>query len=219
MSTRRRTTWVPTLVKLAVIALAIVIANVGTSWIIDRLDIQIWPQHMEIVDRAVLICMIAYIVLMATPFIPGIEIGLLLMAMLGPKGVLVTYVCTVVALTIAFCIGRLLSAGPLITLLRWLRLERAANLLERFDVTPPAKRLEFLAEEAPARVVPTLVRRRYLLLMLLLNVPGNALIGGGGGIAMMAGLSRLYSFPLYLLAISIAVLPGPIVVMLTKSFP
>jgi hypothetical protein len=56
------------------------------------------------------------------------------------------------------------------------------------------------------------------MLVLLLNLPGNALIGGGGGIAMMAGLSRLYSFPLYLFLISVAVLPGPILVILSKVF-
>lgn len=219
MDTRRATTWVPTLVKLAVIVSLIVFTNIATSWFIDRLNIQIWPEYMEIVDRAVLICMVTYIILMATPFLPGIEIGLLLMAMLGPKGVLVTYLCTIVALVIAFGLGRVLPARPLIMLLRWLKLKRAEALLKAFDATPPERRLEFLAEHAPARVMPALLRRRYLLLALLLNIPGNALIGGGGGIATIAGLSRLYSFHLYLLTISVAILPGPIVFMLVKTLP
>ena len=55
-----------------------------------------------------------------------------------------------------------------------------------------------------------------LVLAVLFNLPGNALIGGGGGIAMMAGMSRLYSFPAYLLLIAVAILPGPILVMLSK---
>ncbi|HXV11709.1 MAG TPA: hypothetical protein VD839_12995, partial [Burkholderiales bacterium] len=61
-----------------------------------------------------------------------------------------------------------------------------------------------------------LLNHRYLLLALLLNLPGNVLIGGGGGIAMMAGMSRLYSFPSYLALISVAILPGPVLVMLSK---
>lgn len=217
MNTQHALRWIPTLVKLAFIISIIGFANIATSWFIDSLNIQIWPEYMEIVDRAVLICMVSYIVLMATPFVPGIEIGLLLMTMLGPKGVLITYLCTIIALTIAFGLGRLLPARPLIMLLRWLKLTRAETLLASFDATPPERRLDFLAEKAPARAIPALLERRYLLLALLLNLPGNTLIGGGGGIAMMAGLSRLYSFHLYLLTICVAIIPGPVVVMLLKS--
>lgn len=215
-STVRR--WGITLAKLLVFAVLIILANIGVSWIIDRLEVQIWPQHLEIVDRAVLIAVVVYVGLMATPFLPGIEIGLALMTMLGPKGVLVTYFCTLIALTISFGVGRLLPARLLVSLLEWLHLTRAAALLKNFDATPPDKRLEFLAEKAPTKAVPALLRRRFLVLALLLNLPGNALIGGGGGIAMMAGMSRLYSFPKYFFLISVAILPGPILFMLSKSF-
>jgi hypothetical protein len=218
LALRLGATWAITLAKLSVMAVVIVLANIGISWLIDRLEIQIWPQHLEIVDRAVLIAMILYVGLMATPFLPGIEIGLALMTMLGPKGVLVTYICTLAALTISFGVGRLFPTRLLVSLLRWLNLTRAAALLKSFDATPPKTRLEFLAEKAPTQIVPALLKHRYLMLALLLNLPGNALIGGGGGIAMMAGMSRLYSFPLYVFLISVAILPGPILVMLFKLF-
>lgn len=32
----------------------------------------------------------------------------------------------------------------------------------------------------------------------------------------MAGMTRVYSFPAYLLLITVAILPGPILIMLTK---
>ena len=176
------------------------------------------PRHLETVDRIVLISVILYIGLMATPFLPGIEMGLALMIMLGPKGVLVTYICTLVALTISFGLGRLFPPHLLVSLLQWLNLTRAAALLKSFDARPPEKRLEFLAEKAPTQTIPALVKRRYLILAILLNLPGNALIGGGGGIAMMAGMSRLYSFLMYVFLISVAILPGPILVMLSKFF-
>jgi hypothetical protein len=219
LTVRRSVTWAITLTKLSAIVLLIVLLNMGVSWLIDRLDIQIWPQYLEIVDRAVLIAVILYIGLMATPFLPGIEVGLALMMMLGPKGVLVTYVCTLIALTISFGLGRLFPTHLLVSLLRWLNLTRAEALLESFCATPPEKRLDFLAEKAPAQTVPALLKRRYLLLALLLNLPGNALIGGGGGIGMMAGISRLYSFPKYVFLVSVAILPGPTLVMLSKFFP
>lgn len=208
--------WAIVLGKLSAIVLLIVLANVGASWLIDRLEIQIWPEYMEIVDRAVLISVILYVGLMATPFLPGIEIGLALMAMLGPKGVLVVYICTLIALTISFGVGRLFPTHLLVSLLRWLNITRAAALLKNFDATPPERRLEFLAEKSSRQTIPAVLKRRYLVLALLLNLPGNALIGGGGGIAMIAGMSRLYSFPMYFLLISVAVLPGPILVMLSK---
>lgn len=219
LTDRRTVTWALTLAKLSAIVALLILANMGISWLIDKLEIQIWPEYMEIVDRAVLISVILYIGLMAIPFLPGIEIGLALMMMLGPKGVVVTYLCTLVALTISFGLGRLFPTHLLVALLRWLNLTRAATLLSGFDATPPDKRLAFLAERAPTPTIPALLKHRYLLLALSLNLPGNALIGGGGGIGMMAGMSRLYSFPKYVFLIAVAILPGPILVILSKSFP
>ena len=181
--------WAVILAKLTAIVLVIVVANIVVSWLIDRLEIQIWPEYLEIVDRVALISMILYVVLMATPFLPGIEIGLMLMIMLGPRGVLVVYLCTLVALTISFGLGRLLPLHPLVSLLRWLNLTRAAVLLTSFDAVPTNKRLDFLAEKVPIKSTSWFIRSRYLLLALLLNLPGNALIGGGGGIGMLAGMS------------------------------
>lgn len=214
--TWRESTWASTLIRLAVLAVVIFLANLGASKLADTLEIQVWPSHMEAIDRAVLVSMILYIVLMATPFLPGIEIGLALMVMFGPKGVMITYLCTLVALTMSFALGRIFPARLLVSLLRWLRLGRAAALLERFNATAPAERLEFLAENAHGRSMRVLLNRRYLLLALLFNLPGNVLLGGGGGIAMMAGMSRLYTFPRYLSLISVAILPGPILIMLAK---
>jgi hypothetical protein len=48
-----------------------------------------------------------------------------------------------------------------------------------------------------------------------LNLPGNTLLGGGGGIALMAGLSGLYPMPAYLTTVAIAVAPVPLLVGLS----
>jgi len=209
--------WLVILFRFALVALAIVLLNIGTSWAIERLEIQVWPEHMEIVDRVVLTGVILYICLMALPFLPGVEIGLALMMMLGTKGIALVYVCTLLALAIGFGIGRVFPTHVLMSFLRWLQLTRAEALLRSFDETPPEDRLQFLAEKASTRVLSVLLKQRYLLLALLLNLPGNVVIGGGGGIAMMAGMSRLYSFPKYLLLIAVAILPGPILVMLSNA--
>jgi hypothetical protein len=212
----RDSNWRSTLAKLAVVVAAIFLANFGASKLVDALEIQIWPSHVETIDRAVLVSVILYVVLMATPFLPGIEIGLALMVMLGPKGVIITYIATLLALTLSFALGRVFAAHLLVSLMHWLHLRRAAALLERFNATEPERRLKFLAENAHGGSMSVLLNHRFLLLALLLNLPGNVLIGGGGGIAMMAGMSRLYSFPHYLALISVAILPGPVLVMLSK---
>ncbi len=161
---------------------------------------------------------ILYICLMATPFLPGIEIGLILMILLGPQGVVLVYFCTLMALTLSFCLGRVFPAHLLASLLGWLHLSRAESLLRKFDATPPEQRLEFITGDLSTGTMPTLLKRRYLVLAALLNLPGNVVIGGAGGIAMLAGMSRLYSFPKYLLLVSLAILPGPILITLSKFF-
>ena len=55
LTVRRSATWAIILAKLSALVLLIILANMGVSWLIDRLEVQIWPQHLEIVDRAVLI--------------------------------------------------------------------------------------------------------------------------------------------------------------------
>jgi hypothetical protein len=58
------------------------------------------------------------------------------------------------------------------------------------------------------------LKYRYVALLVAINVPGNIVIGGGGEIALMAGMSRLFSVPLYLLTIAIAVSPIPVLLIL-----
>lgn len=216
-STRRGDVpWGVILLKIGLVALALVALNLGVSRAVESVQLQVWPEHMEIVDRVVLTGLILYVGLMALPFLPGVEIGLAFMMVLGFKGIVVVYACTLIALSIGFGLGRLLPARFLVSFLEWLHLTRAATLLRSFDGTPPEQRLQFVAEKASSRLVVALIRRRYLLVAVLLNLPGNALIGGGGGIAMMAGMSRLFPFPAYLLLIAFAVLPGPLLILLSN---
>ena len=76
------------------------------------------------------------------------------------------------------------------------------------------QRFEVLIEHAPKRVVPVLLKHRYIAIIVALNVPGNAVIGGGGGIALLAGLSGLFTFPRFLASVSLAALPVPLIVLI-----
>jgi len=212
----QRPAWPLILLKLSSIVLLVILANIGVSWLIDQLGFQFYPISIKIVERALFAGVVLYVCLMATPFLPGIEIGLILMILLGPTGAVLIYFCTLMALTLSFCLGRIFPPHLLASLLGWLHMSRAESLLRKFDTIPPGQRLEFIAGETSTGTMPALLKRRYLVLAALLNLPGNVVIGGAGGIAMLAGMSRLYSFPKFLLLISLAVLPGPILITLSN---
>ena len=76
-------------------------------------------------------------------------------------------------------------------------------------------RRKYLARQGPRRLVPFLLKHRLITLIVLLNLPGNSLLGGGGGIALITGMSRVMTFPKFLLAAAVAVAPIPLGVGLT----
>jgi hypothetical protein len=186
----------------------------GVARLSDLLAFQMWPSS---VDMAVLIVFgsaVLYVVLMALPFMPGIEIGLMLMAMLGVGGIVLVYLCTVLALSLSFLVGRLLPPRYVARALGWMRLERARRLVTELEPLSAEERFRFLARSTPSRIVPFLLRHRYLVLAVLFNLPGNAIIGGGGGIALIAGMSRLFPFPRFVLLICLAITPVPLLFLL-----
>jgi hypothetical protein len=65
-------------------------------------------------------------------------------------------------------------------------------------------------------VLARLLRHRCIALAILFNTPGNALLGGDGGIALAAGASRLVSVRAFLLTLLVAVAPVPAAILLTS---
>lgn len=190
---------------------ALVIAgNVLTGWLGEQLDFELRPSNEHIVHRIIVISAAAYVLLMAIPFVPGVEIGLTLLMVLGPRVAALVYVCTLGALSLSFAIGRLIPERMLVAFFRDLRLEKISRFLAQLEDLDAQRRLRLMLDRAPTRFVPFLLRYRYLALMLAINLPGNIVIGGGGGIAMVAGLSRLFSPAMFFLASAIAIAPVPL---------
>lgn len=156
-----------------------------------------------------LLLTIAFIFTSAVPFVPGAEIGLGMMLMLGEEIAPLVYIAMVGALTISFQIGKNVPINVTASVFGFLGLSKAQHFALKLGLLTPQKRLELLLERTPSRILPFLLRHRYLSLILLINLPGNSLVGGGGGIAFVAGLCGLFTFPKYVLAISLAVLPVP----------
>lgn len=195
--------------RLLLLLLAVLVLNLGGGWLSHQVDFQLFPRHDSALELMVLGTALLYLLLIAIPFMPGIEIGLALMMLLGNKGALLIYLCTLAGLSISFLVGKKLPVRYTVRLLNWLHLYRAGSLLARLEPMDQQQRLQFLYRKAPRRWIPFLLRHRYLAVIVLLNLPGNSLIGGGGGIGMIAGISRLFPFSVFLLLTAIAVAPVP----------
>ncbi len=203
-------------VKIALFLGILIFINYAVRWGANLVAFQMWPQHASMAAFLLFTSVVSYVLLLAVPFLPGIEVGLMLMAMLGTKGILLIYFCTVLSLSMSFLIGRLLPATYLARALGWFHLNRARDLVTSLEPLDAEERLRFLLKSAPTRIVPSLLRYRYLIIAALFNLPGNAIIGGGGGIGLIAGMSRLFPYPKYLLLTCLAITPGPICFILRE---
>jgi len=66
----------------------------------------------------------------------------------------------------------------------------------------------------PIRALTWVVRYRYVNLAALINIPGNSVIGGGGGIAFISGLSGVFRPIPTILTIALATAPVPLTIWL-----
>lgn len=201
------------LVVLAIVGVAF-LANQAGDWISQRLKMEITPENESVIFGATVIAIILYALLISLPFVPGVEIGLGLMVMFGTAMAIPVYISTIIGLTLGFFIGRLVPEKVVCGCFDFLGMTRTSNMLRDLARKPVNERMNMLVERAPSRFVPFLLRHRYIAIAVSFNIPGNSVIGGGGGIAFMAGLSRLFSFPMYLLAVAIGVSPVTILFLI-----
>ncbi len=159
-----------------------------------------------------LTALIIYALLIATPFVPGVEIGLALLLLRGASIAPAVYGATLAGLLLAYLLGRFLPDRALARFLLDLRLRRAGRLVHRMTRLSDAQREARLERMMPAWLSLPFLRYRYLSLALLLNLPGNVVFGGGGGLMLMAGLSRLFRPRATIFATAIAVLPVPLMI-------
>jgi len=157
--------------------------------------------------------LIIYAVLMAIPFVPGVEVGLTLLMMQGARIAPFVFIATFSGLTIAYLVGRYLPLAALRSIFADIGLKAVCRLLDRMEQMDRDQRLDVLREKLPLLLRGPLVRYRYFCVALALNIPGNAFVCGGGGIALVAGLSGLFRTPLILITFALAVSPVPILVM------
>lgn len=201
------------ILRLCVLIAFLMLATWGVHMIREALDLQIRPDNEQQVHKAIMFGAVAYVGLLATPFVPGAEIGIALLAGFGAAIAPLIYVCTVAAMMLAFTIGRFLPITALEQLLRVLRLRRAADLVARAAPLSKDARLAMLLEGQSKRIVPLALRYRYVAMAVAVNTPGNSIIGGGGGIMIVAGLSGIFTPLSTFVTVVVAVSPVPLAFM------
>lgn len=200
-----------TVLRLVVIA----VLAVGLHYLFVRAEG--WTRQSEFgwaVPGLMIAAIVLYAILIAIPFVPAVEIGLSVLAAGGPELAPFVWLATASGLTLAYLAG---CAVPLAWLRRFfldMHLGRVARLIARFEVLTPPKRAAYLHGLLPRRYCGWIVKYRYATLAALLNLPGNSVIGGGGGIALVCGLSGVFRPALTLATIALATAPVPVVIWL-----
>ena len=114
---------------------------------------------------------IFYALLLSLPFVPGVELGVLLMCIFGKGGIVFVYFATIAGLSLAFLIGRLLPQ-------RWVeaRLEKLGFSQPRdnpvAEIDGMLDNLSRYRNFCQNRFGSFLSKFRYLTISFLLNAPG-----------------------------------------------
>lgn len=132
-----------------------------------------------------------YALVLAIPFVPSVEIGLMIMLSFGRPGIAAAWLATLLGLNLAYAVGRILCA------------DAADSLPQRL----PVRLRPLLAAASRGGLLPA------AMLGLLLNLPGNTVLGGGGGVSLAFGAGRLLSWPGFLLVVAPATAVVPLLVL------
>ncbi len=165
----------------------------------------------EIGFFALAISGIAYLLLLALPFVPGVELGLLIMVFFGRDGVIAAYLATIGGLCLAYAAAWVL---PNQMTSRWVTRLGLSDAAE-----DPGAAINGMVANAKVagrlggKFGSFLLDHRYLTLAACLNLPGNSALGGGGGIAFLCGLSGQFHWRRFLLTVVLATAPIPLSVL------
>ena len=202
---------VRTVIRLSLLVGALLIVYRGSGSLIDGLEPAGWgPWAMGF-------GILSYALALSVPFVPGVELGIALMLVFGRLGVVLVYFGTLLGLSIAFQAGRHLPPSLLGSALGWLRLVELRDRVLSLAQGSRGSAIGQLRVVAPRRLGIRFARHQYLLLALAINVPGNVVLGGGGGIALLAGFSGRFRYWTFLAVCSVAVAPVPILFFLATS--
>lgn len=153
-----------------------------------------------------------YVLVLALPFVPGVEIGLLLMILFGREGVIAAYVATILGLSLAYLVAQTVPTNIMLKWMNKLGLPDTEN--DPKDAIDAIVVGRNATQGATARLGNFLHSHRHITLAVCLNLPGNSVLGGGGGIAVLCGLSRQFHWWRYVFTLIVATAPLPLLVLI-----
>ena len=156
-----------------------------------------------------------YAVLIAVPFVPSFQLSMAFMILQGPGQVWWIYGATVTGFYIPFLIGWFIPPRHLIRSLNSFGLHKIADLVANAQSLPLQDRLSLMTDMSPNWLKPLVTKWRYAAFFVALNFPGNVVIGGAGGILLVAGMSRLFARPAVFCIIAFCLSTIPIVTTIT----
>ena len=156
---------------------------------------------------AIIFLVVCYVILLAIPFVPGAELGFVLLLVFGADIAPVVYLATVAGMMMAFAVGRFVPREKTERVLLALGLEQLVSRIAeaRGEAERPYNR-----PSESGTWFTRFLRHRYAALAVVINTPGNTILGGGGGLAFAAGVSRLFPPVGFLGTVLVAVSPVPL---------
>jgi hypothetical protein len=151
-----------------------------------------------------------YFITSGLPFVPSSEIGFGLLIIFGGEIAPLIVLVSSAGLITSFLVGKYVPKRRLAELLAWFGLEKAPDFLIKLQGMNPQEKLDHMMQGVSKSFARSLMKYRYFGIMALLNIPGNAVIGGGGGIAFMAGVTGLFSAKWFAVSAILGVLPYPL---------
>lgn len=102
------------------------------------------PANEVYLDRIINTVVVIYVLVAALPFVPAAEIGLCLMLLLEPTIAVVVYTSTVLALMLAYLVGRIIPVGACATAFEFFGFGRARKLVLEMAALDADERLQLL---------------------------------------------------------------------------
>ena len=198
-----------------VVSLLIGVITIGNYWLRGELGkveklLMSAKEHLGI--GGLILGGVLYLLLLSTPFVPGVELGLLLMCLFGREGIVFVYVSTVGGLLLAFSVGR---CFPNRWMTWWLSKPGVAEISSQDSVADWEQWMlkhSKIGQKILRRFGSSLLPYRYLVVGVLFNLPGNSVLGGGGGISLICGVSHLFKWQWFLLTVILVTAPVPLLV-------
>lgn len=209
-----RARWVKVVVAAAILGLVIFGLNRVLYWTMNLIGTMNTIADSRRFTKAMALALVLYAIMLTVPFMPGVEVGIALLLLRGAEIAPYVYIATVCGVMLAYSIGRWIPLKMLRHLCESFGMPKVSAFLTKIENTPAMQRLDAQRTYLPGWLARMTVDYRYVTLGILLNLPGTFAIGGGGGIALVAGFSRLFNSWFVLLTVMIATSPVPLTVWL-----